>query len=136
MANLKTQPTDADVSAFLDTVEDAVERDDSFVLTRMMKEITSEDPVLWGTSIVGFGKYHYVYPTGWSGDFFHLGFSPRKQSLVLYLMGGMKPEFLKDLGKHKRGKGCLYIKRLADVDTGVLRQMLRSSFEALKKQFN
>jgi hypothetical protein len=127
---LKTTPTDADVDAFLDAIEDPQKREDSRALCRMMAEETGEPPKLWGTSIVGFGSYHYRYASGREGDWMALGFSPRKQNLTLYLMDGFSGygELLERLGKHSTGKSCLYVKRLADVDEGVLREMVRRSY--------
>lgn len=129
MAELKTKQTDASVEAFLRSVEDENKRKDAFAILEMMKEITGEEPKMWGPSIVGFGSYHYKYPSGQEGDWFRTGFSPRKQNLTLYIMNGVEsyPDHLARLGKHKIGKSCLYVKKLADVDMEVLRDMIRQS---------
>jgi hypothetical protein len=126
MAELKTKPNDADVQAFLASVPDEQKRNDSFALLEMFRTITGEEPRMWGSSIVGFGDYHYAYASGREGDWFVTGFSPRKQNLTLYCMGSYEPhgELLARLGKHKLGKGCLYINRLRDVDLGVLRELI------------
>jgi len=127
---LKTTPTDADVDAFLAGIADEQKREDSRALCRMMAEETGEPPRMWGPSIVGFGSYRHVYASGREGDWMALGFSPRKQSLTLYLMDGFSGygELLERLGKHSTGKSCLYVKRLADVDVDVLREMVRRSY--------
>ncbi|MEM9835455.1 MAG: DUF1801 domain-containing protein [Bacteroidota bacterium] len=131
----KTKPTEASVSDFLSSVEDEQKRIDSEVLLRMMEEITGSPAQMWGPSIIGFGTYHYVYPTGREGDWMEVGFSPRKNNLSLYLMSGVgrQTERLAKLGKHKIGKSCLYIKRLSDVDQTVLREMITTSVEQVRQ---
>ena len=126
MAELKTKPNDGDVEAFLAAVPDAQKRSDSLVLLDLFRTVTGEAPKMWGTAIVGFGDYHYAYASGREGDWFVTGFSPRKQNLTLYCMGGYEPhgELLARSGKHKMGKGCLYINRLRDVDIDVLRGLV------------
>jgi hypothetical protein len=126
----KTTLNDTDVDAFLDGIADAHKREDSRALCRMIAEETGEPPRMWGSSIVGFGSFHYVYASGREGDWMALGFSPRKQNLTLYLMDGFTgyAELLARLGKHSTGKSCLYVKRLADVDVDVLREMVRRSY--------
>lgn len=126
MAELKTKPNDGDVEAFLDGIPDAQRRSDSLVLLALFRAVTGEAPKMWGTAIVGFGDSHYAYASGREGDWFVTGFSPRKQNLTLYCMGGYVPhgEVLARLGKHKLGKGCLYINRLRDVDLDVLRELI------------
>lgn len=101
-----------------------------------MKQATKAEPKMWGTSIVGFGTYHYKYASGREGDWFQTGFSPRKQSLTLYLMGGldMHQAALKKLGKHTTGVGCLYIKKLGDVDKKVLKEIIAAGAKRLKKK--
>lgn len=128
MAELKTQKNDASVEAFLHSVDEK-RRDDCFALLNLMGEVTGNEPKMWGTSIVGFGEYHYKYASGREGDMPIAGFSPRKQNLTLYIMDGFEhyDELLGKLGKHSTGKSCLYIKRLADVDTDVLRQLVEAS---------
>jgi hypothetical protein len=127
---LKTQPTDDDIAAFLAAIPDERRRADSEAVCRLMAEETGETPVLWGTAIVGFGRHHYRYASGREGDWMAVGFSPRKQNLTLYLMDGFAgyEELLAKLGRHSTGKSCLYIKRLEDVDTDVLREMVRASY--------
>lgn len=135
MAELKTKPNDADVEAFLAALPDAQKRSDSLVLLDLFRTVTGEPPKMWGTAIVGFGDYHYVYASGREGDWFITGFSPRKQNLTLYCMGGYEPhgEVLARLGKHKLGKGCLYINRLRDVDLNVLRELITTTVAAAQR---
>ena len=125
MAELKTRPTDASVEKFLNTVTDDQKREDSFALVDLMREVTKAEPVMWGSSIVGFGSYHYKYASGRDADWFLVGFSPRKQNLTLYIMSGFEQydALLEALGKHSTGKSCLYIKRLADIDMPTLRDL-------------
>lgn len=129
MAELKTKPTDESVTAFLNSVSDERKREDCFTLLELMQEVTEAEPTMWGNSIVGFGTYHYKYASGREGDWFLAGFAPRKQNLTLYIMAGFDAYdgLLAQLGKHKTGKSCLYIKRLDDVDMDVLRQLVASS---------
>jgi len=130
MAEQKTRMTEASVDAFLSRVADAQQRADALTLLELMKEITGLPPKMWGPSMVGFGTFHYVYASGHEGDIFLTGFSPRKSALTVYLMCGLDQRFaeqLKKLGKAKTSKGCLYIKKLADVDLGVLRDMIRAN---------
>ncbi|GIF77221.1 DUF1801 domain-containing protein [Asanoa siamensis] len=125
-----TAPTDASVEAFLAAVADERRRDDARSLAALMTEITGETPRMWGPSIVGFGSYHYRYESGREGDAPLTGFSPRKTSLVVYLVGGYEeryPGVLAKLGKHKTGKGCLYLNRLADADEATLRELIDRS---------
>jgi Domain of unknown function (DU1801) len=126
----KTQPTSADVEEFLAGVPDERRRADARALCALLADVTGEPPVLWGSSIVGFGSYHYRYESGHEGTSALVGFSPRKTSLVLYLIGGFEDrhgKLLERLGPHKTGKGCLYLKRLADVDRDVLRELVDRS---------
>jgi hypothetical protein len=133
MAELKTQPTDQDVVAFLSAIPDEKKRRDSFAILTLMKEITQAEPVMWGASIIGFGSYHYCYESGREGDWFLTGFSPRKQNLTLYIMSGFEQydALLARLGKHTTGKACLYIKRLEDIDLPTLKELVRLSVEYL-----
>lgn len=137
MSELKTKPNHGDVESFIASVEPEQKRDDSRALLKLMQEITGEEPVLWGPSIIGFGNYHYVYESGREGDWFLTGFSPRKQALTIYLMGshGFDNSLMDKLGKHKTGKGCLYVKKLDDVDEKVLKELIEKSIEALKKLY-
>ncbi|MGD2026276.1 MAG: DUF1801 domain-containing protein [Anaerolineales bacterium] len=129
--SLKTTPTDKSAEAFLNGVENEKKRNDSFELLEMMKEITGEEPVMWGESIIGFGKYQYKYASGRQGEWFLAGFSPRKQNLTLYIMSGFKAfdKTLETLGKHKTGKSCLYINKLEDVDRAALKKLIKLSVE-------
>jgi hypothetical protein len=135
MAELKTKPNDGDVEAFLAAVPDARRRSDSLVLLDLFRTVTGEHAKMWGTAIVGFGDSHYAYASGREGDWFITGFSPRKQNLTLYCMGGYEPhgEVLARLGKHKLGKGCLYINRLQDVDIDVLRELITTTVAAARR---
>ena len=135
MAELKTKPTSASVTEFLDAIADEQRRKDCYTVLRIMERATGSKPVMWGPSIVGLGSYTYKYPGGKEITWFPIGFSPRKTDLTLYLLGGMHKQGtrLKRLGKYKAGKGCLYIKRLADVDLDVLREMVTASLEDLKQ---
>ena len=123
-------PTSADVDAFIDEVPNEHRRSDARALCELMRSVTGEPPVMWGPSIVGFGSYHYRYESGRTGDAPLAGFSPRKANLVVYLVGGFEdryPKLLDELGPHKTGKACLYLKRLRDVDLDVLRQLVERS---------
>jgi uncharacterized protein DUF1801 len=126
MAENKTKETSASVAAFLKKIPDKTRRDDCQTMVDIMRDVTKEEPKMWGSSIVGFGSYHYKYASGREGDWLITGFSPRKGDLTLYLMGGFHafPELMEKLGKHKTGKGCLYIKKLADVDLAVLKKLV------------
>ena len=129
MAELKTKKTSASVSAFLDSIKDETRREDCRTIARLMQQATKSKAKMWGSSIVGFGDYHYTYDSGRENDWFIMGFSPRAQNLTLYFMAGSKkdPALLQKLGKHSTGQSCLYIKRLADVDLKVLKKMIDSS---------
>lgn len=129
MAELKTQKNNASVEEFLDSVANEKKRQDSYAILELMKDVTGEEPAMWGTSIVGFGSYHYQYASGREGDWFLVGFSPRKQNLTLYIMSGFDEyeSLLEDLGKHKTGKSCLYINKLEDVDRSTLRELVEKS---------
>lgn len=136
MAEPKTKKTDASVAAFLDAVADPRRREDARAVLALMKRITGEEPKMWGPSIVGFGSYTYTYASGQTGDWPIAGFSPRKQALTLYLMPGFEKDadLMKRLGKHKTGKSCLYLNRLADVDAGVLEELVRRSVERMRNR--
>lgn len=131
MAENKTQPTDVSVEEFLAAVEHPKRREDGFELLEMMREITGQEPVMWGPSIVGFGSYHYKYETGREGDSAAVGFSPRKGSLALYGLtyGPDADRLLPDLGKHKTGAACLYVNKLDDVDRDILAEMIRTGYK-------
>ena len=130
MAELKTKQTETSVTAFLNTVADEQKRKDSFEIVEMMKTATGLPPKLWGTSIIGFGSYHYKYESGHEGDMCIIGFAPRKQNIALYIPGGIhKYDYLLEkLGKHKTGKGCLYINSLDKINVEVLASIFKSSF--------
>lgn len=136
MSELKTKATDASVEDFLNSIEDEQIRKDCLEISKMMEAATKARPKMWGASIVGFGSYHYVGKSGREGDWMLTGFSPRKQNLTLYLMGGFDSEkdLLKKLGKHKTSVGCLYIKKLADVDKKVLKELVTASVKKMKSQ--
>ena len=131
MAELKTKPTSASVTDFLNAVDGEERRKDCFTVVKIMQKATRAKPRMWGPSIVGFGDYRYTNARGQGTDWFLIGFSPRKSDLTLYVMPGSPrhAEHLKTLGKHKTGKACVYIKRLADVDQGVLRTLVEESVE-------
>lgn len=136
MAELKTKPNEQSVTAFLQAVPDERKREDSFAILELMKEVTGQEPKMWGDSIVGFGNYHYKYATGREGDWFVTGFSPRKQNLTLYIMSGFDEyeALLTQLGKYKTGNACLYINKLADVDREVLKELIEKSVAHLSGQ--
>jgi len=133
MAELKTKATDASVDEFLQGIEDEKKRADCYQIMEIMKKATKSEPKMWGTSIIGFGDYHYKYETGRENDWFITRFSPRKQNLTLYMMGGFDRETLQKLGKYKTGKGCLYINKIEDVDTKVLKELVTKSIKSLEK---
>jgi hypothetical protein len=135
-AELKTKVNSASVEGFLNAVKDEAVREDCFEIMKMMKQVTKEEPKMWGSSIVGFGSYHYKGKSGREGDWMLTGFSPRQQNLTLYLMGGFDSEkdLLKKLGKHKTSVGCLYIKKLDDVDKKVLKELVTASVKKMKSQ--
>ncbi len=131
MAEPKTQKTKASVAAFIAAVEDDTRRKDAKTVDKMMREISGEKPALWGPSIVGYGEYE-----GPTGKWPRIGFSPRKANLVIYAMDGYDREpLMKKLGKHKTGRSCLYINRLADVDEGVLRQIVVNGWKIMAKKY-
>jgi len=132
MAELKTKVTKASVDAFLQGIKDEKKREDCYQILKIMKKATKAEPKMWGTSIIGFGDRHYVYESGREGDWFITGFSPRAQNLTLYTTGGFDQALLKKLGKYKTGKGCLYINKLEDVDTKVLRDLITTSVKKAK----
>lgn len=136
MAQNKTAATQQSVETFISRVEDETKRDDSHELLKIFKGATGEEAKMWGSSIIGFGSYHYKYESGHEGDSCLTGFSPRKNAIVLYIMNfDGREELLKKLGKVKPSKGCVYIKKLADVDTGVLKKMIDASVKYVKKKY-
>jgi hypothetical protein len=135
MAELKTKPTTASFSDFLAAVDDEERRRDCLAVVKIMQKATGATPKMWGPSIVGFGDHRYKYASGRELDWFLTGFSPRKKDLTLYIMPGFAryEELMASLGKYKTGKSCLYIKRLADVDTTVLRRLVEDSVKHMQQ---
>ena len=138
MASLKTQPTDASVTAFLDAIPSPEKRADCYAVLNLMQEVTEAPPQMWGTSIVGFGRYRYTYASGRSGEWFLTGFAPRKQALTLYIMAGFSgyDDLMAQLGTYTTGKSCLYLKRLSDVDSNVLRTLVEQSVAHLAEKYS
>jgi hypothetical protein len=136
MTELKTRKNDGSVEDFLNSVADEQKRSDSFVILDLMKKAAQAEPKMWGASIIGFGHYHYTYKSGREGDWFPIGFSPRKQNLTLYLMDGFDKhgDLFAKLGKHKLGKGCLYINKLEDVDVSVLKELLNRAVKNMSQE--
>jgi hypothetical protein len=137
MSTNKTQPTQIDPRDFIESVEHPVRRQDALTLLDRMTRITGEEPKMWGPSIIGFGRYHYKYESGREGDFMRTGFSPRKANLVVYIMPGYTDfsPILVRLGKHKLGKSCLYLNKLADVDLDVLEELIRAGLADMAKKY-
>lgn len=137
MAENKTRPTKLSVASFINSIELAERRKDCRTLVKLMKDVTKASPKMWGSSIVGFGTYHYKYASGREGDFFLAGFSPRKNDLTLYVMAGFDryPELMKKLGTYKTGRSCLYVKRLDDVDMKVLKKLVTGSVKYMRKAY-
>ena len=138
LAELKTKKNDQSVEKFLNTVIDPSKREDCFEIMKLMQEVTQEEPKMWGDSIVGFGDYHYKYKSGREGDWFQIGFSPRKRNITLYIMSGFTKyeEILEKLGKHKTGKSCLYINKLSDVNKETLTQLATESVNFVKEYYS
>ena len=132
MAELKTKATKVSVEDFINTITDEQKRKDSFAIVKMMEKITKDKPKMWGTSIIGFCDVHLKYASGRELDWFRIGFSPRKQNLTLYIGINTQKQtaLLKQLGKHKISKGCLYINKLEDINAEVLKQMIEEGFKA------
>jgi hypothetical protein len=137
MSGNKTTPTSQSVDDFIASIPNDQKRKDCITLQGLMKEITKEDPVMWGTSIVGFGQYHYKYDSGREGDMLMTGFSPRSQNISIYIIAGFKryETLMKKLGKHKTGKSCLYVKKLSDIDMEVLKELIEASYEHIKNKY-
>ena len=137
MAENKPKPTSANVVAFLNKIQNRQLRDDCLTILKLMQTVSKLEPVMWGSAIIGFGTYHYVYESGREGDTIVIGFSPRKQNISIYLMGGLKnvEDELSKLGKYKTGKGCLYIKSLSDVNLEILKKVFAKAFkEGMRKK--
>ncbi len=137
MAELKTKPTAMSVTAFMNAIEDKTQRADCKAIAAMMRKATGKRAKMWGSSMVGYGSYHYKYASGREGDYFLTGFSPRKQATSVYIMAGFSgyDALMKKLGKYKTGKSCLYIKKLSDVDEKVLEQLIRKSVAEMRKKY-
>src|SRR5689334_8760581 len=133
---IKTKKTTGSVEKFINAIEDESRRDDCFAVIEIMKSITKLEPAMWGSSIVGFGSYHYVYASGQEGDWPVTAFSPRKQNLTIYLKPGFSKstDLLKKLGKCKTSKSCLYIKSLNDIHIPTLKQLIKDSLNYLEKE--
>ena len=138
MAELKTKPTDASVQTFLDSVTDDQKRQDSLALVELMRAATEAEPKMWGSSIVGFGEYHYKYErSSQEGDWPLTGFSPRKRNMTVYIMPGFSnyQNLLERLGRHKTSSSCLYLSKLENIDVKVLKQIIRKSVADMKKKY-
>jgi len=134
MATLKTQENEASVKQFIDGLENSSRKKDCLTVKKMMQEITGKRARMWGSSIVGFGSYHYKYASGREGDYLVTGFSPRKQNFTIYIMPGYTnyQHLLDKIGKHKLGRSCLYVKSLDDIDLDVLRTLVTDSVIEMK----
>lgn len=135
MSEIKTKQTTASVTDFLNSVQDKTKREDAFILLDIFQKITNEPPKLWGSSMVGFGMYHYKSErSSQEGDWLLTGFSPRKNALTLYILAGAEQttDLLDKLGKHTTGVGCLYIKRLSDVNLSILKQLIKGNYNLAK----
>jgi hypothetical protein len=132
MAELKTKLTDASVTTFLNRVEGGEKRADSFEIVKIIQQVTKQEPKMWGANIVGFGSMRLKYASGRELDWMVIGFSPRKQNLTLYIPGSLEQyaDLLAKLGKHKKGGGCLYIRKLEDVNIPVLKELIKTSVKA------
>ncbi len=137
MSELKTKRNEGDVDVYLDAVENPRRREDARRVLDLMREITGEPPKMWGSSIVGFGSYHYTYASGREGDWPVVGFAPRKRNLVLYIMPGFAryESLLARLGKHRTGRSCLYLNKLEDIDPDVLEELVRESVAEMKRRY-
>ena len=137
MAELKTAPTGASVTKFIEAIDDAAGRRGARTLVRMMRKVTQAPPKMWGPSIVGFGTYRYRYLSGREGDWMLTGFSPRKREFSIYIMSGFDEhaELLARLGPHRTGRSCLYVKRLGDIDAGVLEELVSRSVAHLRRTY-
>lgn len=137
MAANKTQPTPVSPADFIESVEHPVRREDARTLLALMSRITGWEAKMWGPSMIGFGEYHYRYESGREGDFLRTGFSPRKTGMVVYILPGYQDysDRLSRLGKHKLGKSCLYINKLADIDLSVLEELVRAGLDDMEKKY-
>ena len=138
MAENKLQETTGNVSKFIEEIEDEKKRQDAYLLIQLFSEETGYEPKLWGANIIGFGRYHYKYASGHEGDAAPIGFSPRKAQISIYLSqpeDEIREEKLSRLGKHKMGKGCLYIKKVSDIDPAVLKELVQDSVSYIKETY-
>lgn len=137
MAEAKTQPTDASVDDFLEAIAEPRRRADAKAVDALMRELSGEAPQMWGSSIVGYGRYDQVYANGRTAPWPRIGFSPRKSALVLYLMPGFEAhaELLQRLGRHTTGQSCLYLKKLDDADPAALRELIADSLEQMRRKY-
>jgi len=135
-AKNKTQPTNASVPAYINSIESIALRKEAKILLKLFKDVTNTSPVMWGT-MIGFGNYHYVYDSGREGDLFATGFAIRKSGIVIYIMPGYQDysKILSDLGPHKLGKACLYLKNLKDINLSVLQKLIKAGLRDLKKKY-
>ncbi len=138
MAELKTKETNADVSEFIETfANNEQKKQDAYALVKLMQDFTGFEPKMWGPSIIGFGQYHYKYASGHEGDMPLVGFSPRKAAISLYIFDDApgQRELLEKLGKYKMGKACIYVNKLADIDLDIVKELMRTSIEYVKKKY-
>jgi len=136
-AENKTRATKQSVATFLNGIDDKDKRADAKKVAAIMQKVTGAKAAMWGSSIVGFGQYHYKYESGREGDFMLAGFAPRKKALTIYIMAGFKlyDSLMKKLGKYKTGKSCLYVERLSDIDEKVLTQLIDKSVQYMRKNY-
>ena len=137
MATNKTTQNDNPVESFINSVDNEQKRGDSWDMIALMKKITGSEPKMWGSSLVGFGSYHYKYASGREGDFFLTGFSPRKTAFTVYIMPGFSgyADLMEQLGPYKTGKSCLYLKNLDAINRGVLEQLIRESVDEMREKY-
>lgn len=137
MSDLKTTETAVSANEYISQIEDEARQNDAREVLRLFEEVTGQPAIMWGPSIIGFGKYAYTYDSGHSGEMCKTGFSPRKRELVFYVVNGFEgfEALLAKLGKHKHGKSCLYIKRLSDVDINVVRQIVEQSYVHMCEEY-
>ena len=137
MSDLKTQPTKKTAAQFISEVEHPTRRADCEIMLGIMTRVTGHEPVMWGEKIIGYGQYHYKYDSGREGDYLRTGFSPRTSYISVYIMPGYTDfgDILARLGKHKKGKSCLNINKLADVDLDVLEELIRAGFDDMDEKY-
>lgn len=134
---MKTVPTEKNVVAFIDSIENEQRKKDCTVLKKLMEDWTGFKPVIWGDSIIGYGNYHYKYESGREGDSILTGFSPRKQNLTIYITSGFRkyPDLMEKLGKYKTSLSCLYIKKLSDINSSVLEELVKKSVDCMANYY-